>query len=55
MCSDEHVASLCAQLERDNGESMSRDWSQMSVRMFSGLPGLGPELELSRCQLLAAT
>lgn len=50
--SKEHVGSVCVLLNRDQNESMSRDWSDMECSTFLGLPGADSKLQLANAEVL---
>jgi hypothetical protein len=55
VCSDDHVATVCAEFKRDKGEPQTRGWHDLKVSMFSGLPGGDTQLHLAHSRILAAT
>lgn len=58
-CSDEHVGSLCVQVDAAEdglpGSNQAMGWDSLNVTMWSGMPGLNYSAVESRSQILAST
>lgn len=58
-CSEDHVGSLCVQVETEDGTKTGGDqsmtWDSLGVTMWSGMPGLNYSVVESRSPITATT